>query len=157
MFQAITYIDARLRSGIDGAAAILMAAVTVLGISQVIARYVFNSSLIWSEELIRLLYVWLVLVAAATAPHMKITLLSDLATGWTALALKAVHTIVMLGILFLLVDGALRLNASFGNDRYVTLGIEKSWYWTGAIVGALLWVGTIVSDLAVSAFNRREP
>ena len=146
MIRAFGYLDRRLRAGIDGSAALLLAAVTVLGIAQVIARYVFNASLIWSEELIRLLYVWLVLVAAATAPHMRIGLLTDRAQGGVAVALKLVRLAVCLALLTLLVHGALQLNASFGADRYVTLGISKSWYWTGAIVGALLWMGTMLSD-----------
>lgn len=148
MHAALVRWDARLRAGIDGAAALLLAAVTILGIAQVVARYVFNSSLVWSEEAIRLLYVWLVLIAAATAPHMRIGLVSDRVRGTAGVILRLVQTAIMLSLLALLVNGALTLNASFGNDRYVTLGIAKSWYWTGAIVGSLVWAGTILADLA---------
>ena len=145
--RAVAGLDRRLRAGIDGAAALLLAAVTTLGIAQVVARYAFNASLVWSEEAIRLLYVWLVLVAAASAPHMRIGLVADRLRGPAALVLGAARTLVMLALLGLLVHGALTLNASFGADRYVTLGLSKSWYWTGAVVGALLWMGTIVTGL----------
>lgn len=145
--EKLRKFDQGLRHAIDGTAALLLLGVTLLGIAQVISRYVFNVSLVWSEEAIRLAYVWLVLIAASTAPHMKITLIEDRLHGTWALALRALQTLVMLALLALLVWGALRLNASFGRDRYVTLGISKTWYWTGAIVGALLWAGSIVSDL----------
>ena len=146
MRDALARWDARLRAGIDGAAALLLAAVTVLGIAQVIARYAFNASLVWSEEAIRLLYVWLVLIAAATAPHMRIALVSDRFAGRAGVILRLVQTAIMLALLGLLVNGAVTLNASFGGDRYVTLGLAKSWYWTGAIVGSLVWAGTILAD-----------
>ena len=145
--NAIRRLDRVLRAAIDGAAAILLLAVTVLGISQVFSRYVLNSSLVRSEELLRLLYVWLILLAAATAPHMRITLLAEQLRGGAALVLSIVRTVFVLALLALLVNGALTLEASFGNDRYVTLGISKSWYWTAAIVGALLWAGTLITGL----------
>lgn len=145
--RAAAGLDRRLRAGIDGAGALLLAAVTLLGIAQVVARYALNASLVWSEEAIRLLYVWLVLVAAAGAPHMRIGLLADHLRGPAATALSLLRTLTTLALLALLVRGALTLNASFGSDRYVTLGLSKSWYWTGAIVGALLWMGTTVTGL----------
>ena len=145
--RAAAGFDRRLRAGIDGAAALLLAAVTVLGIAQVVARYGFNASLVWSEEAIRLLYVWLVLVAAAGAPHMRIGLIADRLRGPAATALGLLRTLATLAILALLVRGALTLNASFGSDRYVTLALSRFWYWTGAVVGNLLWMGTTVTDL----------
>lgn len=144
-----------LRRAIDGAAALLILTVTVLGIMQVVSRYGLNSSLVWSEELIRLLYVWLVLIAAATAQHMRISLLENfLSAGWL-MALKVMQTSIMLALLALLVHGAIQLDGAFGQDRYVTLGIGKTWYWTGAIVGGLLWAGSILSSLAAGFAARR--
>lgn len=142
-----TRLDRGLRAAVDGAAALLLAAVTALGVAQVVARYGFNASLVWSEEAIRLLYVWLVLVGAAGASHMRIGLLADRARGPAATALSLMRTLVTLALLALLVHGALTLNDRFGSDRYVTLGLTRSWYWTGAVVGALLWMGTVVTGL----------
>ncbi|WP_299867267.1 TRAP transporter small permease subunit [uncultured Hoeflea sp.] len=153
---AIVKFNDALRRAIDGAAALLIFLVTVLGIGQVISRYVFNSSLVWSEELIRLLYVWLVLIAASTAPHMKISFLEGMLPRFWTQILKVAQTLIMLVLLALLVWGALRLNTAFGNDRYVTLGVAKSWYWTGAVVGGLLWAGSILSQLAAGLAAPRE-
>ncbi|OSP53795.1 TRAP transporter small permease [Pseudoruegeria sp. SK021] len=152
----IRKFDTALRRAIDGSAALLVLIVTSLGILQVISRYFFNTSLVWSEEAIRLLYVWLILIAAATAHHMKITMIEDNLRGGMLVALKLMQTLMMLALLVLLVWGALQLNTAFGRDRYVTLGIGKSWYWTGAIVGGLLWAGSIVSGLAVTISERRD-
>jgi TRAP-type C4-dicarboxylate transport system permease small subunit len=153
--EAAARLDRMLRAGIDGAAAILLAAVTTLGIAQVVWRYGLNASLTWSEEAIRLLFVWLVLAGAATASHMRVTLIADLAGPRLSLMLRLVRHAVVLWVLAVLVQGAVSINALFGSDRFVTLGLTRSWYWTGAVVGALLWMGTIVSDLVLALLRGR--
>ena len=155
--ETLQRIDRRLRAGVNGTAALLLAAVTILGIAQVIARYVFNASLVWSEELIRLLYVWLVLVAATTAPHMRVGLVADAATGWLGAGLRVFRTLVVVALLVVLIQGALTLNASLGSDRYVTLGITKSWYWSGTIVCGVLWIVTLLTGLAGSNDGGEKP
>ena len=55
----------------------LMLAITLITLAQVFSRYILNTSLIWSEELNRLLYVWLLMLAAAGAQHMRIGLIAD--------------------------------------------------------------------------------
>lgn len=140
-------IDSLLRRAINGASAILLAIVLCLGIAQVGSRYLLGTSIIWSEEAIRLIYVWMILVAAANADHMRITLLDTIAGTRALVALRALRTVVVLSMLALLVWGAWQLNLSFGRDRYVAMGISKSWYWSAGICGCLLWAGTQVSGL----------
>jgi TRAP-type C4-dicarboxylate transport system permease small subunit len=62
----------------DALAAVLLLVVTVLITAQVLVRYAFGGSLVWSEELTRLLFVWMVMVAAVTAPRMQVDFLVDL-------------------------------------------------------------------------------
>ncbi|WP_108660202.1 TRAP transporter small permease [Acuticoccus kandeliae] len=152
MLPAIQRFDQVLRTAVRWTAGGLLLAVTVLAVVQVFARYVLNDSIVWGEEMIRLLYVWLVLVAATAAPHMRIGLLADAATGVLGFVLASVRVAIMIALLLLLVRGALTLNASFGGDRYVTLGITKSWYWSGAIVCGILWIVLLVTGL----LSRRE-
>ena len=47
--------------------AALVTTITCVTFAQVIARYVFESPLIWSEEVARYLFVWIVLIGAAAA------------------------------------------------------------------------------------------
>ena len=95
----------------------------------------------------------MVLIAAAYAPHMRIGLLADAARGRVRLALTGVRVVVVFGMLGLLVRGAFVLNASFGADQYVTIGISRSWFWYAAIVGCLVW--TVATVMA--SFRRDEP
>ena len=143
----IGWLDGFLRRAINGASALLLAVVVCLGIAQVASRYLLGSSIIWSEEAIRLLYVWMILVAAANAQHMQITFLDDYLGPRTTVLVQALRTAIVLAALALLVWGAWKLNASFGRDRYVALGISKSWYWMAGVVGGLLWAGAQVSGL----------
>ncbi|WP_417269946.1 TRAP transporter small permease [Celeribacter sp.] len=58
-----------------------MALMAVLIFVQVIMRYVFESSLVWSEELARWLFIWTIWTGIAyafrTGDHIRITMLSD--------------------------------------------------------------------------------
>lgn len=144
---AVVRFDKFLQSAINGASALLLLAVVLLGIAQVISRYFFGTSLIWSEELIRLLYVWMILIAAANAEHMRVTFLDSVLPPRSVKLLRVLRMVVVLAMLALLVFGAWQLNASFGRDHYVALGISKSWYWMAGIIGCLLWAGKQVSAL----------
>lgn len=149
-------LDRYLRHAVNGVSAILLLAVVLLGIAQVTSRYFFGTSIIWSEELIRLLYVWMILVAAANAEHMCITFLDNHAGKGAMAVVRTLRTMVVLALLALLVWGAWQLNLSFGRDRYVALGISKSWYWMAGVVGCLLWAGTQVSGLLSALTAPRE-
>ncbi|MBW4709744.1 TRAP transporter small permease subunit [Roseobacter sp. YSTF-M11] len=120
----------------------LMLAVVVLTVSQVFARYVLNSSIIWAEEANRLLYVWVILLAAAGADHMRIGLIADKPRLRPALArLGVIAGVAALG---LVVWGGWTMHAVFGSDRYLTLGISKSWYFWAAILGGSFWAVVLV-------------
>lgn len=136
----VTKVDRGLCQIVGALAACLMAAVVVIGGAQVIWRYGFNSSLIWSEELIRLLYIWMIFIAAVYAPHMRVGLVTDIAKGWVARVLAALHVAVMASMLAILLIGAIQLESRLSDDTFVTLGVSRSWYWYAAIVGALLWL-----------------
>lgn len=47
--------------------AAMMTAITGVTFAQVVARYLFENPLIWSEEVARYLFVWIVLIGAAAA------------------------------------------------------------------------------------------
>lgn len=59
-----------------------MSAMTGLIFLQVIMRYIFESSLVWSEELVRWLFIWTIWIGVAyackTGQHIRITIFADL-------------------------------------------------------------------------------
>src|ERR1700728_771274 len=80
-------IDAWLGAAVEGVAAALVAAEIVILFAGVVARYVFNAPLVWSDELASILFVWLAMFGAALAlergEHMAMTaLVSRLPARW---------------------------------------------------------------------------
>ncbi|CAM4204219.1 TRAP transporter small permease [Lacicoccus alkaliphilus] len=46
---------------------LLLAVMTVIMFAEVIARYIFNSSISWSSELVRYLFIWFIFISASYA------------------------------------------------------------------------------------------
>ena len=120
----------------------LMLAVTAIALAQVFSRYILNASLIWAEELNRLLYVWLLLIAAAGTDHMRIGLIADKPAIARRLTLfGAICGALTLGFLMW---GGWKLQAMFAFDRYVTLDLSKAWYFAAAILGGACWAAAML-------------
>ncbi|RJQ64694.1 MAG: TRAP transporter small permease [Desulfobacteraceae bacterium] len=118
---------------------LLLLGVTVLAVIQVILRYVFNYAFIWSEELSRLLFVWIILLGAALGisyrKHMVIEFVQQrfpgAAAAWIALGLQ------LMGLVFLavLVVKGIPLIALTSTDYYVTLPFSVMYAYLAAVVG----------------------
>ena len=66
---------------IDTLAVILLIFIFILGIAQVFWRWVLNNPIVWSEEMIRLTYVWICylgwVIAERADSHIRITIISS--------------------------------------------------------------------------------
>ena len=62
---------------VDGMSVILFIAIFILGLAQIFCRWVLKAPLTWSEEAIRLIYVWICylgwVIAERSGGHIKIT------------------------------------------------------------------------------------
>ena len=134
---------ARVRRGFERALDVvvgsLLVVIVCITLAQVFSRYVLGSSLIWSSELVRLLYVWLIMLAAAKVGHMRITILTDAlpaavrrVAGWIVLAIS-------LGCLGLLFYGGLSIWALLRNDTYSGLPLSPGLLFLAVAVGSALW------------------
>ena len=69
-------------------AGVLVAAEIVILFSGVVARYVFNAPLVWSDELASILFLWLAMLGAVIAlrrgEHMRMTALVGMAAAGRA-------------------------------------------------------------------------
>ncbi len=134
------------RRTVDAISALLLVAVFAATLAQVGARYVFNWPMPWSEELTRLLFVWMVMIAAAGAAHMRIDYFADrmsprmrrtvgLGVGTLCVALLAVMAWKSMGLIDLT-----------RHDRYVALGISVQYLYWAALTGSTLWIVAIVAQ-----------
>lgn len=136
---------------IDAAAALLLAAVFALVCAQVAARYLLGVPMPWGEELTRLLFVWLVLIAAARARHMRIDLLPAGLPAGLARALRRLAAALGTALLGLLAWKGLGLIELTAHDRYTALGLSLQYLYAAMVVGGLLWILAILLDLAAGA------
>ncbi|MGN0776548.1 MAG: TRAP transporter small permease [Candidatus Ventricola sp.] len=74
---------------------------------QIVARFIFNSPIIWSEEFSRYVYVWLVYIGlsycATQDTHVRVTLVLDRLPASVQLCLKGIcNFIVVAAVLYML-------------------------------------------------------
>jgi TRAP-type C4-dicarboxylate transport system permease small subunit len=103
----------------------------------------------WGEELTRLLFVWLVLIAASRARHMRIDLVTDRARPGVARVLRWVAAALAAGLLGLLAWKGLGLIELTAYDRYTALGLSLQYLYAAIVVGAALWIVTTLLDLVL--------
>lgn len=132
------------RRVLEGVIGTLLIAIVLITLAQVIARYVLMSSLVWSEELNRLLHLWLVMLAAAKASHLRIGLLGERLGGRIRTALDVAASLLSLALLALMIRGALRLAALTRFDMFTGLQVSMRWMFLAFVAGAGLWMIRIV-------------
>ena len=100
-------VEAALGRSAELAVAFLVAAETLILFSGIVARYVFRTPLIWSDELASMLFMWLAMLGAAVAfregSHMRMTaLVGSLGSRWSAflaaLAIMAPFAFLLLAL-----------------------------------------------------------
>jgi TRAP-type transport system small permease protein len=87
----------------------LLVTISVLIFLNVGLRYVFNSGLVWAEELTRFLFVWLVFLGAVAAlaenNHLGFTSVVKAMPPTIKKTFFVTSNVMMLGVLLLLLDG----------------------------------------------------
>lgn len=138
-----------IRRGLDWAAALLLLAILAVTAARVVGRYVLGAGMPWSEELTRLLFIWLVLIGAARTRHMAIDLLPNV---WprVAVGLKLFAAALGIGLLALLVRQALVLVELTAFDRFTALGVSVQYLYWAVVVGGSLWIALTLAGLAWS-------
>ncbi|WP_193182207.1 TRAP transporter small permease [Nisaea sediminum] len=124
--------------------AAILGAMTLITFANVIARYVFDSGILWALEVTVFLFGWLVLLGAAyavkTRSHLGVDVLTNGFAPGTRRVVALVAAAVCIFYAFLLFKGAWDYWANFANlpateGRWFPLGFEtdfreKGWYET---------------------------
>lgn len=124
--------------------ALILGLMTVLTFANVIARYVFDSGILWALEVTVFLFGWLVLLGAAyavkTHGHLGVDAILNLVSKPTRLLLAIVTCVCCIIYAFLLLKGSWDYWANFANlpateGRWFPMGFEekfrgKGWYET---------------------------
>lgn len=130
-----------------------MLAITAVLFGQVAFRYVFGAPLIWSEELARVLLVWLVFLGAAVCVkrrgHFRVRIFGHAATAHRRTPLdRAVSVVIAAFSLVLIVEGSRSALAATAQS-YMLLEISVGWTFLALPVsGALMFVYSAVEFFA---------
>lgn len=132
---------------------------------QVILRYLFSSSLSWSEELARYLFVWLmwfgVSYAARNRTHLRITVIRDKLPPKGARYMELVVTLVWLGFGLFVVFKGIGMVQSILRFKQVSaaLGLPMQYAYLGVPLGAGLMsirlIEVIYRDYVLPARGKR--
>jgi TRAP-type C4-dicarboxylate transport system permease small subunit len=104
MKHAFLVFESRLSAVIIRAACILLGVASVLGIMQVLSRFVFNQPISWSEVLIRLVLIWMVMFGVVIAFREGAQVSVDLMFRLSGRFQRPLHfMITVIAVLFLAV------------------------------------------------------
>ncbi|MDY6038609.1 MAG: TRAP transporter small permease [Eubacterium sp.] len=122
---------------------------------QIIMRFVFNNSLVWSEELGKFIFVWIswlgISIGERKNEHIKITLITDkLSDKWKKIIEVIAYT-VLLGILAVTFFYAVELVEFQLLVKYAGIRISTSWGYLSLVLGCgfmgLRVIAVIVRDI----------
>lgn len=119
----------------------ILVAIVVVMLYQIIRRYVFNSSLTWSEEFCRYAFTWFIFIAYSYSIRLGSELRVDAVIAMLPGKVRKVMDLVL--ILFGLVFSAylflqsfpLVINCAATGELSPGMGIPKYWVYLAAIVG----------------------
>lgn len=126
------------------AIAVILGSMTVITFANVIARYVFDSGILWALEVTVFLFGWLVLLGAAYAVKVRAHLGVDVVTAGLSKPVRRITALIACAVCivyaFLLLKGSWDYWANFANlpatdGRWFPTGFEdsfreKGWYET---------------------------
>lgn len=142
--------------------ALLFGLMPLLTFANVVARYGFNSNILWSVELTVFLFAWMVLLGASYEvkknSHLGVDMLINMLSPGSRRLLGLVSVTICLGFSFLMLKGSWDYWANFANlpateGRWFPLGFEdqfrvQGWYEVDDIpMPAMLgWLAEIFND-----------
>lgn len=111
---------------------------------QVIMRYGFNNSLSWSEELGKLLFVWLswlgISIGAKRGEHIKITMLIDKLSFIKAHVLNIISEIIVMIICAITTYYGIILIIKQINVNYAGIKISMAWGYLAVVTGCCIMI-----------------
>lgn len=133
------------------ACAVLLTFMTVLVLIQVFSRYILNSPVAFTEELVRYSLIWTGFIGAAyafsTREHMSLTLIRDKFTGKAHTALLVViDGLILLMAIFVFTIGGFKLAVAASREFSALLGIPRSLVYSIApISGVFIVLAQIIN------------
>jgi tripartite ATP-independent transporter DctM subunit len=140
--SATTALEVLLGAIVETVAAALVAAEIVILFSGVVARYVFNHPLVWSDELASILFLWLAMLGAVIAfrrdEHMRMTAATAMLAPSARATFDLIATCAALAFLLLIAWPSYQYAQ---DETFITtpaLGLNNAWRAAALPCGTLL-------------------
>ena len=128
----------------------LLVAIVTVTFLQVISRYVLQTSLAWTEELARYLFIWLAGLGAAYAfkmrAHFLLRFVVDRCSAGVQNAIAALVAVLMIAFLTMFVWQALQYTLSVSSQTAPGTGLSKAVPASSAVVGGLLMLYYVIRN-----------
>jgi TRAP-type C4-dicarboxylate transport system permease small subunit len=149
-----------LQRALDAAAGSLLFVLLVVGVLQVGSRYTGLLFVPWTEEVARLLFVWVVWIGAAAAlfrgGHIRFDFLVVRLSGPARAALGAAVTLGVAGFLLLIVVQGSEIVRST-TSTFITLDLSVKYTYLSAVVGAGLMLVGVLGRLVSGRARGKAP
>ena len=135
----------------DALLIVLFLLIFALVLGQVVCRYVFNSPLVWSEELARLLFVWVAMLAwslgSRRRSHIAVTYFAELLPARARLSLAIGVQAAVAFFCLLLVRHGWTLTLRNLDLPTVTLGLSYAWVYAVVPLGGAAVIAYALAEI----------
>lgn len=128
----------------------LLTGIVLLTFAQVLFRYVFQTSLAWTEELARFMFIWLAALGAAYAfkkrAHFLLRFLVDKLSVRKRMVVETLAVLLMAGFLAVFIVYAVFYAHSVAGQQSPGTGLSKAVPASAAVVGGVLMLYYILGN-----------
>ena len=139
-----------LKNPLEGVLCLLLIAIVLITFIQVLFRYVFHSSLSWSEELARYMFLWLATLTSAyafkTGSHFALRFLTN-TMGPKLLGITNFLVVTIVSVFLILFTWkAIEYTISMAGQIAPSTGMSMAVPYSSAIVGGALMLYYVVNN-----------
>lgn len=145
---------------VRGMIAILYGVLVVIGFAQVVARYVFNNSFSWTDEMALMILTWMVFIAAGVAVQQRLHIGVDLVTGrlsqrWQLILGIISDLLVTVFVLFVIYYGA-QMTVDAMVQTSPAMGVPMGYVYAALPVGGTVMLVNLVRNALARTGSKAE-
>ena len=137
---------------------VLMGAIVALMILQVLSRYVFQNPVVWTDEVTRYSFVWLIMIGSAVGVHrglhFTVSFLVEKASGRVQFICSILTSLALIAFLWVVCVYGVKLLATASGQITPSLEISVQIPYSSVAVGAGLMLFHAVAQLGRSLAGR---
>lgn len=136
---------------------VLLTATTAIG---VIFRYFVNSPLIWTEELARFIFIWMIAIGvgycATKHLHIKIEMFVNLMPEIVCKIINVIMISLTLITFIVIIPGANKFMVAQNKILSTALQLPYSYVYSAALIGSFLLIIHLFYNLVLLLFDKEE-